>query len=88
MQSLWKTLRNPSEPICKSSFRVLGKFGGGNRKMLVEPQKVEFVEKDPFSGPTITIEFPGYQDKVPLPVERVSVGNEVKTAGQSVSSLF
>ena len=40
MQALWKPLRNPSDSIAQVAFRVLGKFGGGNRKMLREPQKV------------------------------------------------
>ncbi|EDO30017.1 predicted protein [Nematostella vectensis] len=38
-QALWKTLRNPNENIARIAFRVLGKFGGGNRRMLKEPQK-------------------------------------------------
>ena len=41
MQALWRTLRNPSDSIAQVAFRVLGKFGGGNRKMLREPQKVK-----------------------------------------------
>lgn len=40
LQALWRTLRNPSDSIAQVAFRVLGKFGGGNRKMLREPQKV------------------------------------------------
>lgn len=39
-QALWKTLRNPVDNIAHVAFRVLGKFGGGNRKMLREPQRV------------------------------------------------
>ena len=41
-QALWKTLRNPHDSIAHVAFRVLGKFGGGNRRMLKEPQKVGF----------------------------------------------
>ena len=44
MQALWKTLRNPSDSIAQVAFRVLGKFGGGNRKMLREPQKVAYFD--------------------------------------------
>ena len=40
MQALWRTLRNPVDNIAHVAFRVLGKFGGGNRKMLREPQMV------------------------------------------------
>ncbi len=43
MQALWRTLRNPSDQIAHVAFRVLGKFGGGNRKMMVEPQTLEYV---------------------------------------------
>ena len=43
MQALWRTLRNPQDSIAQVSFRVLGKFGGGNRKMMMtEPQKLEY----------------------------------------------
>ena len=41
MQALWRTLRNPVDNIAHVAFRVLGKFGGGNRKMLREPQMVK-----------------------------------------------
>ncbi|XP_035689812.1 transformation/transcription domain-associated protein-like, partial [Branchiostoma floridae] len=40
MQALWRTLRNPAENIAQVAFRVLGKFGGNNRKMLMDPQKL------------------------------------------------
>ena len=39
-QALWRTLKNPQDATAATAFRVLGKFGGGNRKMLREPQKV------------------------------------------------
>ena len=42
-KALWKTLRNQSDSIAHVAFRVLGKFGGGNRRMLKEPQKVNQV---------------------------------------------
>lgn len=41
MQSLWNLVRNPDEKIAQSAFRILGKFGGENRKMLIAPQKVK-----------------------------------------------
>ena len=44
MQALWHTLRNPTDNIANVSFRVLGKFGGGNRKMMTEPQRIEYRE--------------------------------------------
>lgn len=43
MQALWRTLRNPVDSVAQVAFRVLGKFGGGNRKMMVEPQQVNML---------------------------------------------
>lgn len=45
MQSLWKTLRN-QDNSSMGAFRILGKFGGGNRNMLVEAQKIEFEDDE------------------------------------------
>lgn len=41
MQALWKTLRN-TDNSAMGAFRILGKFGGGNRNMLIEPQTLEY----------------------------------------------
>ncbi len=40
MQALWSTLHNPDDAVATVAFRVLGKFGGSNRKMLCTPQPV------------------------------------------------
>ncbi len=40
MQALWSTLHNPDDNIATVAYRVLGKFGGSNRKMLSTPQPV------------------------------------------------
>lgn len=40
MQALWRCMRNPPDSVAHAAFRVLGKFGGSNRKMLNEPQQV------------------------------------------------
>ena len=70
MQALWRTLRNPSDQVAHVAFRVLGKFGGGNRKMMIEPQALEYAEtEDP--GPSITIHFPDHEDAIALPVKKV-----------------
>ena len=42
MQALWRTLRSPNDQVAHVAFRVLGKFGGGNRKMMVEPQALAY----------------------------------------------
>jgi transformation/transcription domain-associated protein len=69
MQALWKTLRNPSDSIAQNAFRVLGKFGGGNRKMLREPQKLNFNERETV-GPCVTVYFNDCKTPISLPVER------------------
>ncbi len=40
MQALWSTLHNHDDTVATVAFRVLGKFGGSNRKMLSTPQPV------------------------------------------------
>ncbi len=80
MQALWRTLRNPSDQIAHVAFRVLGKFGGGNRKMMVEPQALEYtpsseqtqgatLEANP--GPCVVIHFPEHKQAIQLPVRKV-----------------
>ncbi|XP_064648217.1 transformation/transcription domain-associated protein-like isoform X2 [Lineus longissimus] len=69
MQALWRTLRNPSDSIAHVAFRVLGKFGGGNRKMLREPQKLNFNDRETV-GPCVTIYFQDCKTPISLPVEK------------------
>ncbi|XP_072179557.1 transformation/transcription domain-associated protein-like [Diadema setosum] len=70
MQALWRTLRNRSDQIARVAFRVLGKLGGGNRKMLKEPQRLSYQE-DENDGPCITILFTDHKMPVHLPVSKV-----------------
>ena len=70
MQALWKTLRNPSDQIAQVAFRVLGKFGGGNRKMMIEPQKLEYSEQETPSA-CITVQFTDHKLPISLPVEKI-----------------
>ena len=54
MQSLWRTLRHPTETIATVSFRILGKLGGSNHKLMVEPQKLQWIDyRDPTTLTTI-----------------------------------
>jgi len=39
-QALWRCLHNTPDSTANVAFRVLGKFGGSNRKMLPEAQRV------------------------------------------------
>ncbi len=70
MQALWRTLRNPSDQIAHVAFRVLGKFGGGNRKMMIEPQALEFREQEE-TGPSITVTFTDHKQPMSLPVKDI-----------------
>uniref|UniRef100_A0A9J8CHK5 Transformation/transcription domain-associated protein n=1 Tax=Cyprinus carpio carpio TaxID=630221 RepID=A0A9J8CHK5_CYPCA len=69
MQALWRTLRNPAETISHVAYRVLGKFGGSNRKMLKESQKLQYVVTE-VQGPSIKAEFTDCKASVQLPMEK------------------
>nr|CAD7196479.1 unnamed protein product [Timema douglasi] len=69
MQALWRTLRNPSEQIAHVAFRVLGKFGGGNRKMMLEPQKLQYNTCN--TPPAIIIHFIDHSKPVCLSVDKI-----------------
>ena len=57
VQQLATALRNPSNRIAHVAFRALGKFGGGNRKMRIEPQALEYVKQEGL-GLVLTVVFP------------------------------
>ncbi|KAH9524764.1 hypothetical protein Btru_027783 [Bulinus truncatus] len=69
MQALWRTLKNPQDATAATAFRVLGKFGGGNRKMLREPQMLQYNAKETV-GPCINIHFLESKTPISLPVEK------------------
>ncbi|CAG7721830.1 unnamed protein product [Allacma fusca] len=69
MQALWRTLRTSADPTATVAFRILGKFGGSNRKMLVEPQKLEHGDKNVI-GPCAQLVFPDHKMPVLLPFEK------------------
>ncbi|XP_078376381.1 transformation/transcription domain-associated protein-like isoform X4 [Oculina patagonica] len=69
-QALWKTLRNPHDSIAHVAFRVLGKFGGGNRRMLKEPQKLKYNNAET-QGPCLSIFYPENTNPVSLSVTSV-----------------
>ncbi|KAI4454767.1 ataxia telangiectasia mutated atm -related [Holotrichia oblita] len=71
MQALWRTLRNNvQEQVAQVAFKVLGKFGGGNRKMMIEPQKLEYVSSDQ-APPAVIAYFREQQNCIKFPVEKV-----------------
>lgn len=69
MQALWRTLRNPADTISHVAYRVLGKFGGSNRKMLKESQKLQYVVTE-VQGPSIKAEFTDCKASIQLPMEK------------------
>ncbi|KAI1279601.1 Transformation/transcription domain-associated protein [Halotydeus destructor] len=90
MQALWRTLRNPTDNIAQVSFRVLGKFGGGNRKMMTEPQAIEYKEfRDGLQtgGCTIAVGFQDQKVNILLPVDKV-IDVAVKALKSSSTPLF
>ncbi|KAF5906286.1 transformation/transcription domain-associated protein isoform X1, partial [Clarias magur] len=69
MQALWRTLRNPAETISHVAYRVLGKFGGSNRKMLKESQRLQYIVTE-VQGPSIKAEFTDCKASIQLPMEK------------------
>ncbi|GFR25610.1 hypothetical protein TNCT_594364 [Trichonephila clavata] len=70
MQALWRTLRNPVDSVAQVAFRVLGKFGGGNRKMMIEPQKLDYCSRESV-GPCIAVHFQEHKTSISLPIGKV-----------------
>ncbi|XP_068621131.1 transcription-associated protein 1 isoform X2 [Battus philenor] len=68
MQALWRTLQN--NEVARIAFRVLGKFGGGNRKMMIEPQKLEYRETDA-PPPAVLTYFLDQQKPIDFEVDKV-----------------
>ncbi|XP_012223234.1 transformation/transcription domain-associated protein isoform X2 [Linepithema humile] len=69
MQALWRTLHNSNDQA-HVAFRVLGKFGGGNRKMMIEPQKLEYNDRETTS-PNVVVYFQGPSQPIDFPMEKV-----------------
>ncbi|KAJ8954217.1 hypothetical protein NQ318_005812 [Aromia moschata] len=69
MQALWRTLRN-NDQVAQVAFKVLGKFGGGNRKMMIEPQKLDFISSD-FDPPAILARFNYQEQPIEFPVSKI-----------------
>ncbi|XP_045458905.1 transcription-associated protein 1 [Melitaea cinxia] len=78
MQALWRTLQN--NEVARIAFRVLGKFGGGNRKMMIEPQRLEYRESDA-PPPAVQAHF---QDQ-PKPID-FEVDKIIETAFSALKS--
>ena len=75
IQGLWRNIRSPSDSIAHVAFRVLGKLGGTNRKMITEPQKLKYNinsnDCKEFNGPTMKVSFPNYLANIEVSLEKV-----------------
>ncbi|EAT34853.1 AAEL012951-PA, partial [Aedes aegypti] len=80
MQALWRTLRN-QDSAAVVAFRVLGKFGGGNRKMMIEPQQLLYQESDTVQ-PAVVAYFQEHRKPIDFPVDKVieTAFNALKTS--------
>lgn len=56
MQGLWRTIGSHDVPAAITAIRILGKFGGTNRKILVDAQTLDYVNES-LEGPALTILF-------------------------------
>ncbi|XP_041564839.1 transcription-associated protein 1-like isoform X1 [Drosophila elegans] len=85
MQALWKTLRN-QDNAALVAFRVLGKFGGGNRKMMVEPQILSYQKTE---KPTISIVtyFQEYETPIDFPVDE-AIESALRALGSNSTEQF
>ncbi|XP_070855285.1 transcription-associated protein 1 isoform X6 [Drosophila suzukii] len=85
MQALWKTLRN-QDNAALVAFRVLGKFGGGNRKMMVEPQTLSYYRTE---NPTISIVtyFQEYEIPIDFPVDE-AIKSALRALGSNSTDQF
>lgn len=68
MQALWRTLHNSE--VARIAFRVLGKFGGGNRRMMIEPQRLEYRESD-VPPPAIQVYFEDQAKPIDFEVDKL-----------------
>ncbi|KAH8404548.1 hypothetical protein KR009_006495 [Drosophila setifemur] len=85
MQALWKTLRN-QDNAALVAFRVLGKFGGGNRKMMVEPQTLHYDENEKATISIITY-FQEYDAPVEFPVDE-AIESAFRALGSNSTDQF
>ncbi|XP_050062544.1 transformation/transcription domain-associated protein-like [Aphis gossypii] len=81
MQALWRSLHNTNENVYPVAFRVLGKFGGGNRKMMTEPQRLDYSMHRQSTKPAIIIKFNEHTESVTFNVDMA-----IETAAESLKT--
>lgn len=50
LQGLWKTVSTSDFQTSLSAFRILGKFGGSSRKVLLDAQSIDFDASHDYDG--------------------------------------
>ncbi|KAL5497639.1 hypothetical protein EMCRGX_G014148 [Ephydatia muelleri] len=73
MQALWRTLHNPDDSVATVAFRVLGKFGGSNRKMLNTAQPLSYMESLAES-PAVSAIFLDSESSIDVPIGQAIEG--------------
>ncbi|XKL66766.1 hypothetical protein PGB90_010186 [Kerria lacca] len=69
MQALWRSLHNTTDQVAYVAFRVLGKLGGGNRKMMNEPQRLDY-QINKTNDPSVVVHFIDYNIPINLCLQK------------------
>lgn len=98
IQGLWRTLRNNNESIAQAAFRVLGKLGGSNRKLITEPQRLTYVtgnsltnynqDLKELAGPTFKVPFVNYTSNIDISLEKTLSICQTVIRSSSTQDLF
>ena len=70
MQALYRTLRDSSDNLAQDAFRILGKLGGENRKVIMESLRLEY-NSHATNSPAIITYFQEYSKPVAFSVKKV-----------------
>ncbi|KAK6104161.1 FAT domain family protein [Brugia pahangi] len=57
IRGLWQCMSSQEKNAPQIAFRILGKFGASNRKMLMDPQNLVFKEEHSFESPAFQLIF-------------------------------
>ncbi|KAL3994636.1 FAT domain family protein [Acanthocheilonema viteae] len=57
IRGLWQCMASQEKNAPQIAFRILGKFGASNRKMLTDPQNLVFKEENLFESPAFQLVF-------------------------------
>ncbi|KAM3719228.1 Transformation/transcription domain-associated protein [Dirofilaria immitis] len=57
IRGLWQCMSSQEKNAPQIAFRILGKFGASNRKMLIDPQNLVFKDEHSFESPAFQLVF-------------------------------